>query len=222
MQRWPNTLRRPIVVGIVGVADHDGVLEHRRPGADFDTGSVGADDRAFGEQRSLTEACRADDHRGAGDLRRAGLGLRRSCRRALGHGARPAHAKFRGRELVGGDDAEPAGLVVLDGLDDLLAGVHHEGPVVGDRRADREPAEQEHVERLGLPVGGGHDEMVAGTEHDELAVLDRAALGADGAAAGQHVGQRAERRVPRHGELGAGRERHVGVGDRGVGDARAR
>ena len=75
MQRWPNTLRRPIVVGIVGVADHHGVLEHRRPGADFDAGAVGADDRALGEQRPLTETGRADDHRGAGDLRLPCLGL---------------------------------------------------------------------------------------------------------------------------------------------------
>lgn len=44
-------------------------------------------------------------------------------------------------ELTGGNDPEPARLVVVEGLDDLLAGVHHERPVVGDGRSDREPAQ---------------------------------------------------------------------------------
>ena len=86
-------------------------------------------------------------------------------------------ANSAGGELVGGDDAEPAGLVVLDGLEDLLAGVHHERAVVGDRCANRQPTQQQHVERLGLPAGGRHDEMVARVEDDQLAALDRAALG---------------------------------------------
>ena len=43
--------------------------------------------------------------------------------------------------------------------DDLLAGVHHERPVVRDGLADREPAEQQHLERVGLAllvIGGAH------------------------------------------------------------------
>src|SRR6476469_2377025 len=42
-----------------------------------------------------------------------------------------------GRERLGGHGAEPPGLVVLDRLDDLVAGVHHEGPIVHDRFTDR-------------------------------------------------------------------------------------
>ena len=34
-QRWPNTVRRPTTVG-AAAADHDGVLEHRRAGANGD------------------------------------------------------------------------------------------------------------------------------------------------------------------------------------------
>ena len=49
---------------------------------------------------------------------------------------------------LGGDGAEPAGLVVLEGLDELGAGVHHERPVGGHRLADGLAAEDEHVELL--------------------------------------------------------------------------
>src|ERR1700730_9119349 len=58
------------------------------------------------------------------------------------------------RELVGRHDADHSRLEVLDGLEDLGAGVHDERAVVGDRLANRQPAQQEDVERLGLPVGG--------------------------------------------------------------------
>src|SRR4051812_40765431 len=63
--------------------------------------------------------------------------------------------------------------------------------------------------------------MIAGAEHCELIVLDGSAVGADGATAGEYVGERVEVSVPGDRELGAGRERHVRVGDRRVGDAGA-
>ena len=50
-------------------------------------------------------------------------------------------------EIDGWDRAHAAGVEVVDRLDDLLAGVHHERSVVRDRLADREPAEQQHLER---------------------------------------------------------------------------
>src|SRR5439155_20488713 len=98
------------------------------------------------------------------------------------------------RQLVGGNDPESPGLVVLEGLDDLRAGVHHEGTVVSDRRTDWQTAEDQDIKGLGLPVGGRHDDVVAGAEHHELADLDRAPLGSGGA--GEDVGQRAEGGIP--------------------------
>ena len=49
--------------------------------------------------------------------------------------------------MLGGHLAEPAGLVVLEGLGHLVPGVHHERPVGEHRLADGPPAEHEHVER---------------------------------------------------------------------------
>src|SRR5438128_1578091 len=60
-----------------------------------------------------------------------------------------ASGEVPGRELVGGNDPEPAGLVVVDGLQDLLTRVHHERAVVSDRGADRQPSQEQDVERLG-------------------------------------------------------------------------
>ena len=45
-----------------------------------------------------------------------------------------------------GDLTHPAGVEVLDGLDDLLLRVHHEGPVVDDRLVDRPAAEEQQLE----------------------------------------------------------------------------
>ena len=81
-------------------------------------------------------------------------------------------------EVDGGDGAHAAGVEVVDGLEDLLAGVHHERAVVRDGLADRQPAEQQHLERVGrtlLVVGGAHGERVAGAEDHELVVGDRPA-----------------------------------------------
>ena len=59
---------------------------------------------------------------------------------------------------AGGRDAghppgspEAAGVEVLDGLDELGPGVHHERAVGGDRLADRPAAEQQHLERRRSP-----------------------------------------------------------------------
>src|SRR6202030_3302406 len=54
-----------------------------------------------------------------------------------------------------------------------------------DRRADRQAAQQQHVEWLGLAIGRGDDEMVAGPEHNELSALDRSVVGPYAAAARQ-------------------------------------
>lgn len=59
------------------------------------------------------------------------------------------------------------------------------GAVVSDRRADWQPAQEQHVERLGVPVGGGDDEAVARAEYDELAALDGPAFGSGGAVTGE-------------------------------------
>ena len=64
-----------------------------------------------------------------------------------------------------GDGAEAAGLVVLEGLDELGAGVHHEGPVGSYRLADGLAAQQQYVQ-LGAAalLGGvcGHRDHVTG------------------------------------------------------------
>ena len=98
-----------------------------------------------------------------------------------------------GLVVDGGDGAHAAGVEVVDGLDDLLTGVHHERPVVGDRLADGHPAEQQHLEVLGRPflaVGGAQRDRVTGAEHHELVVGDRPALLARVALAEHHVGER--------------------------------
>ena len=43
------------------------------------------------------------------------------------------------------DAAEAAGLVVLEGLDELGAGVHHERAVGSDGLADRQPTQDQHL-----------------------------------------------------------------------------
>ena len=72
------------------------------------------------------------------------------------------------------------------------------------RLANRQPAEQQHVEWLALSASGGHDEMVGGTEYDELAVLDRFYLRSGAAVAGEHVAEGAEGRIPRDREIRPG------------------
>ena len=66
-------------------------------------------------------------------------------------------------QVDGGDGAHAAGVEVVDGLEDLLAGVHHERAVVRDRLADREAAEQQHLERVGRrPPGASAAPTVIG------------------------------------------------------------
>ena len=50
------------------------------------------------------------------------------------------------------DDAEPAGLEVLDRLHQLLAGVHVERPVLRDRLGDRLSALDAEVDEISGPV----------------------------------------------------------------------
>ena len=63
---------------------------------------------------------------------------------------RPALEHVVAGVRLGGDGAEPAGLEVLEGLDQLVPGVHHERAVRGDRLADRLAAEDQDVQ----PVAG--------------------------------------------------------------------
>jgi hypothetical protein len=94
---------------------------------------------------------------------------------------------------LGGDLAEPAGLVVSDGLGDLLPGVHHERPVVHYRLTDWASAEHEHL-KVGvvaiLSGISGDTNSVAGSEHSQLPGVDGPVLGADVTSPGQHVAQR--------------------------------
>src|SRR5580700_12049545 len=91
-------------------------------------------------------------------------------------GSRSEHA-VAGARLLGDrpwlrrDAAQPARLVVLEGLDQLVPGVHHERAVRGDRLPDRLAAQEQQVEVLArtlLPLGGAERERAAGPEHDEL------------------------------------------------------
>jgi hypothetical protein len=72
------------------------------------------------------------------------------------------------------DGAEPAGLVVLDRLEDLGAGVHDERSVVHDRGPDRQPTEEKDIEGFGLAAGGRHHNTITGAEHGELVALSPA------------------------------------------------
>src|SRR6202011_704727 len=77
--------------------------------------------------------------------------------------------------LVGRDSAQPAGLVVRERLDDLLAGVHHERAVLHDGLADRLPAHDVQVERRGAAVlrtVGTQTDRVPGAQDGELARAD--------------------------------------------------
>ncbi len=75
--------------------------------------------------------------------------------------------------MDGWDAAEPAGLVVREGLDDFFAGVHDEGAHPGDRLVDGSTAEDEHVQvgAAGFEGDGGRVDGhgVARAEHRELA-----------------------------------------------------
>jgi hypothetical protein len=125
---------------------------------------------------------------------------------------------------LGRDGAEAAGLVVLEGLDELGAGVHHERPVGGDRLADRLAAQDEDVELLMaalLGAVGGHADDVARTVASQLAHGHRVAPGPNRPRPGEHVHQRVEVGPPRQPQLGPGSKGGVQQRDRGVGDPRA-
>ena len=83
---------------------------------------------------------------------------------------------------------EAARLVVLEGLDDLVPGVHDEGPVGHDRLADGSAPQDQDVEdrvtRL-LDLIGRDLEGVPRTVDGQIPGVDGAALGADGPTPGQ-------------------------------------
>ena len=134
-------------------------------------------------------------------------------------------------QLFGGDGAHAACLEVFEGLDDLLAGVHDEGAVAGDRFADGEAAEDEDLPAVrageGLAVGGADEEAVAGAlvvgaaEDGELAFVQGDLFDADRPVAGEDVDERVELARPGQGEPRAGRDGGVQVVDGRVGDAGA-
>jgi CheY-like chemotaxis protein len=131
-----------------------------------------------------------------------------------------------GRDLaaLGRDTAQPARLEVLERLDQLVPGVHHERPVRGDRLADRLPAEDQDVQLAAGPLlgpGGVHGQRVTRAEHGELPGAERAVIRADRARAAQHVDQRVEVAAPGQVQPGAGLQGHVQQADGRVGDAGA-
>src|SRR3954447_2554409 len=86
------------------------------------------------------------------------------------------------REALRGDAAESAGLIVLEGLDDLELGVHDERAVGDDGLADRPAAEEQDVEvgAAALLAGvSGDGDRVATAEHRELSAFDRPTLRPD-------------------------------------------
>src|SRR5690349_21469127 len=93
---------------------------------------------------------------------------------------RSAGAGAEGTEAVRRDAAEATGVVVVDRLLQLGAGVHDERAVLLHGLVDGLAAEEEQLERL--VVARRQREPVAGPEHDEVAAGDRGALGAGGAA----------------------------------------
>src|SRR5215207_11383303 len=116
------------------------------------------------------------------------------------------------------------GLEVLEGLDQLGTGVHHERTVGGHRLADGLATKDQDVELLVaalLGAGGLDGEHVAGAVDGQLAHADRLAPGPGRARPGQHVDQGVEVGPP--GQLQPRPRGQGGVlqRDRGVGDARA-
>src|SRR5258708_16475359 len=91
---------------------------------------------------------------------------------------------------LGRDRAEPARLVVLERLDQLVPGVHHERAVGRDRLPDRLTAQQQQVEVLAralLALGRAERDRAARPEDSELPGPHRAPLGTHGAVPGQDV-----------------------------------
>src|SRR3954447_20411085 len=120
---------------------------------------------------------------------------------------------------MGVDGAETAGLEVLERLDDLELGVHHERPVGDDRLPDRQGTPEKHAEggtAALLPGVGGDGDRVTGTEHGQLTALDGATLGPDMTLAAEDVGQRVEVASPGQRDARPGTDGGVHQGDRGV------
>ena len=97
-----------------------------------------------------------------------------------------------GAQAVGGDGAEAAGLEVLDGLHQLGPGVHHERAVGGDGLADR--AGRRAGARRAARAGRRPSSVSASPAPNTASwpASTGPALGADGARAGEHVGEGVE------------------------------
>jgi signal transduction histidine kinase/CheY-like chemotaxis protein len=131
-----------------------------------------------------------------------------------------------GRDLaaLGRDTAQPARLEVLERLDQLVPGIHHERPVRRHRLTDRLPAEDQDVQLVAGPLlgpRGVHGQRVTRAEHRELPGPDRTVVRADRAGATEHVDQRVEVAAPGQVQLGAGLQGHVQQADGRVRNAGA-
>src|SRR5712664_2213841 len=78
---------------------------------------------------------------------------------------------LRDGAALGRDAAEAAGLVVLERLDQLVPGVHHEGAIGGHGLPDRLTAQDEDVQFAAgalLRAGGRDGDHVTGAERGQL------------------------------------------------------
>ena len=130
--------------------------------------------------RGRWRAARPKPHRNHRIVIRAGCGscstplvIRSVCGRNAAGSAGQSSSPCR-------DPAEASGPEVVERLDELLAGVHHERSVRRDGLADRLTTENQNVEVRGVVVlrlVGGDADRVAGAEHRELTGGQRSAVG---------------------------------------------
>ena len=112
--------------------------------------------------------------------------------------------------------AELARLEVLDRLDQLGLGVHHERAVLKHRLVNWLAAQDQNLERRPprlLRLRGRHGDPVARPEHGQLPLVNRLPHWADRPAARQYVDQRVEVAVPRQVQTGAGLNSRMRQGD---------
>src|SRR2546430_5783788 len=100
-----------------------------------------------------------------------------------------------------GNRAHAASSVVIEGLRQLLVGVHHEWPVPGNRLTDRLTAQHQHLEvrrAAFLREVGGQADHVARAKRRQLSRSDDRPLLAYRSAAGQYVREAVEIPAPRY------------------------
>ncbi len=103
--------------------------------------------------------------------------------------------------MHGRDAAQLAGLVVGEGLHDLLTGIHHKRTGPGDWLTGRMAAEDEHVQRRTaalLRPRGRDRERIPGTQDRELTHAGRNLLCTHCSGAGHHVHKRVVVGAPWH------------------------